>query len=273
MSILQGLRAYYGLFGFRGLWVASQSRLMKQHLEVLVSTPCVPAPLHLRVRSTDISTFSEVILRSEYDWQFPTEPKVIIDAGANIGLSAVFFAHRYPNARVFAVEPEPRNFELLKRNTVPYANIVPIQAAIWGRNENLTLTDPGLGDWGFRTLADDRAATTGFCKVPGITADQLMADFGITHVDVLKIDIEGAELEVFETCSSWIRSVGTIVIELHDRFRPGCTASFEKATTNFRFREQRGELTVAAQEAVTRTTPDLNCNFPNRTSCRIVRAI
>lgn len=262
MSILQGIRAYYGLFGLKGLWMASRSRMTKEAFEVLVSTPSVPAPLHLRVRSTDISTFSEVILRSEYDWKFPKEPRFIIDAGANIGLSAVFFAHKYPSATVVAVEPEPRNFEVLKKNTAPYPNIIPVQAALWGGNLDLSITDPGYGEWGFRTL-EVSANNRGLCKVAGVTIDKLMSELGIEYVDVLKIDIEGAEKEVLETCSPWIGSVGTIVIELHDRFRPGCTETFEKATTDFEFRAQRGELTIVARGPMRRTTPDVgSCMFP-----------
>ena len=70
-------------------------------------------------------------------------PPVIIDAGANVGLSAVFYANRFPNARIIAIEPEPSNYEMLKRNVVPYSNVTPVQAALWKENGPLRLFDTG----------------------------------------------------------------------------------------------------------------------------------
>jgi len=60
-----------------------------------------------------------------------TEPDVIVDAGANIGLASICFANKYANATIIAVEPEQSNFELLEENVAPYPNIVPVQAALW----------------------------------------------------------------------------------------------------------------------------------------------
>lgn len=100
-----------------------------------------------------------------------------------------------------------------------------------------------------------------------------MAEFGIDYVDVLKIDIEGAEREVFKTCSPWIKKVGTIVIELHDRFVPGCTDCFREATADFPFHRERGELTIVAREGVVRndmphhehpSIPQLPCRIIGR---------
>jgi FkbM family methyltransferase len=76
---------------------------------------------------------------------------VIIDAGANIGLTSVVYANRYPEARVIAIEPEVSNFQLLKENAASYPNIELVHGALWKENTKLRILDPGSGSWAFRT--------------------------------------------------------------------------------------------------------------------------
>ena len=76
-----------------------------------------------------------------------------MDAGANIGLASILFANRFPQAKIFAIEPEHDNFNLLADNVCTYDNIVPLHAALWGENATIHLTDPGDGAWGFRDQA------------------------------------------------------------------------------------------------------------------------
>ena len=62
----------------------------------------------------DFATFEEVILKEDYNLNINFNPSTIIDGGANIGLTSVFFANRYPKAEIVAVEPEEGNFEMLR---------------------------------------------------------------------------------------------------------------------------------------------------------------
>ena len=66
-----------------------------------------------------------------YDSGFRPAPRVVVDAGANIGLSTVFFANKFPQAKIVAIEPEPSNFAMLRDNVAPYPNVTPVQAALW----------------------------------------------------------------------------------------------------------------------------------------------
>ncbi len=68
-----------------------------------------------------------------------------------------------------------------------------------------------------------------------------MRETGIVSIDLLKVDIEGAEIEVFESCP-WIKNVQITAIELHERVRPGCSATVTKAAGDFHW-DQRGEIT------------------------------
>jgi FkbM family methyltransferase len=185
-----------------------------------------------------------VFIEQEYDFLVETQPKVIIDAGANIGLASIYFASKYPDAKIIAIEPEQSNFELLKENVAPYPHVVPIQAALWNKNEEINLIDPGSGKWGFMTemKQPSKKIPSKTCHtVMGTTIDKIMQDYSLTKIDILKIDIEGAEKEVFSDTSSWIGKVDAVIIELHERFKPGCNRSFYRGSNGFDSEWSQGE--------------------------------
>jgi FkbM family methyltransferase len=217
---------------------------MRRPLEVRVSGAGIKYPLHLRLRTSDVSLFSEIIVNEEYDSCFSRSPEVIVDAGANIGLTSVFYANKYPEARIVAVEPALSNYVMLQKNAAPYSNILPIHGALWKENKDICVSDPGAGQWGFQTH-DGSELAPGKMRVytRGITMDRLMSDCGLNHVDILKIDIEGSEREVFGNSAPWIDKVGVVVVELHDRVRPGCSRSAYLATGEFEVEWHKGETT------------------------------
>ena len=106
MSLRQGFHLYYDLFGAAGLFLAARSRLSGRKMEVATGVPGVLHPVRLRVRTTDIGMCHEILIKRSYRNDLPAAPEVIIDAGANIGLTSIFFANEYPNARIIAIEPE-----------------------------------------------------------------------------------------------------------------------------------------------------------------------
>lgn len=198
-------------------------------------------PLWVRAGTTDEVCIREVFDLRAYEFAPVAMPRVIVDAGANVGCTSVFFANRYPDAKIFAVEPETSNFQLLEQNTSPYKNVIPIRAALWSANCDLAVSDPGKGKWGFRTRSAHQQTGAGE-TVRGLTIERLVEEHNIPQIDLLKLDIEGAEREVFEGGASWLERVETIVIELHDRFQPGCHSAFEAAIgSSFPHRVHRGE--------------------------------
>lgn len=158
------------------------------------------------------------------------DPKFIIDAGAHIGLSSVFFASKYPEATVVALEPEPSNFAILLKNTEDFPNIRPLQAGLWSKKTHLRIEDSHVPTWSFRVL--ESASGDG---IPAVAIADILADFRAARIDVLKIDIEGSEFEVLNHSAPWIDHVQTLIIELHDRFRPGCTDALGRATSGHNF--------------------------------------
>lgn len=235
---IQRLTSYVHAFGtLTGVRLMLTEKISPPGTHVAVSCPSGRHPLHLRMHTADIPTFMQIFVDQEYAVDPTRPPDVIVDAGAYIGLSTIFFARRYPQARILAIEPEPGNFALLARNTEPYPQVTCLHKALWHTPSTLRIRDPGVGTWGYQTRAD---ADSGVL-VDTVTLDQLMADFGLPSIDLLKIDIEGAEREVFTAPGAWLERVGMIAIELHDSLVPGCSSAVERATRTFPFTARRGE--------------------------------
>lgn len=120
--------------------------------------------------------------------------------------------------------------------TAPYANIKPINCALWKQNESVVLSDPGLGKWGFETRSEDESTNfeSAECnRVEGRTLDSIMSEYSLGAIDLLKLDIEGAEADVLESSDRWIRKVTYLVTELHESRRKGCEAAYARATAEF----------------------------------------
>lgn len=230
------------VLGVAGLISAIREKVTGAPAVSEVRRPEVRSAFFLRPLSTDVAAFVQVFVKNEYDFDVVSPPRVIVDAGANIGLAAIYFANKYPQAKIIAIEPEESNFAMLRKNAAPYPNIVAVQAALWGSNEEIDLVDPGRGKWGFMTRAGPGSGPVAAChKVPGMTVDRIMADHGLERIDILKIDIEGAEREVFRDSSSWIGKVDALIVELHERMKSGCNRSFYNGSNGFDAEWTQGE--------------------------------
>ena len=227
-----------------GVWNAIKEKVRGSDKLLKVARKGIKYPFFLRMGTSDISSFDQIFIFNEYDFDTNISPKVIIDAGANIGLASIYFANKYNGSRIFAIEPEESNFSLLQKNVASYSNIIALQAALWRENEEICLVDPGLGKWGFITEGKgvNHEHDSNLCHyVKGITLDKIMQNNDLQRIDIVKIDIEGAEREVFEDTSSWIEKVDAIIIELHERQKPGCTRSFENGSKGFPYEWRQGE--------------------------------
>ncbi len=246
--MIERLRMYRRMFGLRGYLCAIAAKFTNSMVCCTVKRPDCKYPFQVRIPSSDIPTYRQVFNNQDYDFLSVVQPKVIVDAGANIGLASLYFANKFPDAKIIAVEPEQSNFELLQKNSAPYQNIIPLQAALWHKNDEINVTDPGEGKWAFRTEMKNSQE-----KLSGKTAGQHMsfccrndrrqdhAGLQPYEIDVLKVDIEGAEREVFSDSSAWLEKVDAIIIELHDRLKAGCSRSFYLGSFGFDAEWRRGE--------------------------------
>lgn len=171
--------------------------------------------IYLRNNPYDTQVFTQIFMRDELDIIFKKDPEFIIDGGANIGLATLYLKNKYPKAKIIAVEPERSNFELLKKNTKDYPEISCLNYGIWNKTCRLQIIDKGDGNASFITkeLSENE---TGENVINAITIGDIVNQFKIESLDVLKLDIEGSEREVFmKNYEGWLKKTQNIIVEIH----------------------------------------------------------
>jgi FkbM family methyltransferase len=223
-----------------------------------IRRPEVRHPFRIRVRTSDYFCYQQIFAAHDYQLAMRWQPRTIVDAGANIGLASIYFASEFPDSKIIAIEAEQGNFDLLCKNAAPYPKIEPVLAALWSEDTEIDVCDIGHGSWGFVTQAKDAQESRGarvHHTVPGIAMCRLLTEFNIDEVDILKIDIEGSEKEVFAADTDWLKRVGVLIIETHDWMKPGCAQAVADATRDFQHRWQQGENQVLARDGACVAVP------------------
>lgn len=216
---------------------------------IRVQLPDSPQHVFIRPKTSDVFAFEHVFAHECYKLNNTGKaPKYIIDCGANVGYSAVYFAAKNPAALVVAVEPDDSNVEMILKNTSALKNVRVVHSAIWKDDAYLRITNKTASKWSFKVSETTESDPESF-KAVGIK--QLMEQFDIPQIDILKIDIEGAEYELLESgYESWMSKTKTLIIELHERFKPGCETRFNTAISKFKHtRSVSGENEIVFFEA------------------------
>ncbi|GAA0880877.1 hypothetical protein GCM10009119_38470 [Algoriphagus jejuensis] len=176
--------------------------------------------MDIRYFDSDLRVFYQIFIEENY-YFFPEgfAPKIIIDAGANVGYSAIWFSERFVSSKIIALEPEINNFKILKSNTENWKDIVCVDQALWFEDSELFFKNPKGLSWSFEITSKPNSSSP---KVRAISIPSLMHDHKIEKIDLLKIDIEGAEYELFNNSPDlWLPFVESIFIETHDKKIPG----------------------------------------------------
>jgi FkbM family methyltransferase len=166
-------------------------------------------PLYLRPGTDDLNAALNNIVRHEYGYQLPaTPPRVMVDAGAYIGDTAVFFLNRFPGVTVYALEPNPKSRAVAERNLAPYGDRVTlIPAALSTTVGTVTFGGSEMGA---------RIGEGGDLEVTTTTLPALLSQIPGGHIDILKMDIEGAEMGILSAdVSGWLPHVGLLIVETH----------------------------------------------------------
>jgi FkbM family methyltransferase len=184
----------------------------------------------MRRQLSDASTFFQIFVKREYqtsqwlqhrklqetyrrivsDGRLP----IIVDAGANIGLSVKWFRTQYPLAKIYAIEPDDQNFEILARNAHDDANVVPLRGAIWDRSTKLRISNPEAGSASFRVVEGEGS-------LRAYSIQEILDQEGRGSLLIAKVDIEGGESALFRSNVDWVKQAAMLVIELHDWKYPG----------------------------------------------------
>jgi FkbM family methyltransferase len=187
----------------------------------------------LRPLSTDLLVFREIFLFKAYD--VPMENvTTIIDGGANTGLSTIFFKRTFPDASIFAIEPDASNFEMLKKNVESVDRIVLLNAALWNKSAWIRVKEGGEGSsW---TMEVEECSPSAPGALKSVTISEIMQQYGLAKIDLLKLDVESAEKEIFSTdFETWLPLTRYLVVELHDWLKPGCSTALFGAVSRFNF--------------------------------------
>ncbi len=161
----------------------------------------------------------EVFSRNDYYIELDAERPLIVDAGANIGDTALYFKRLYPQAKIIAVEPFPRNVALLRRNIVEnqLSDVCVVEAALAAKRGGITLyADTSGYDW-FTTVSVheqgwDKQQKTAAITLPAVTLSDLVPS---GNIDLLKLDIEGAETQVLPAIQKELPRIRNIIFEYH----------------------------------------------------------
>lgn len=202
---------------------------------VYLAVPGYAHPIVVRPYTSDIWVFKQIFVDEDFKGDFHKNPKAIIDAGANVGYTTVYFAKKYPGAKIIAIEPEDSNFEMLCKNTENYDQVQLMHSAIWYKDCYIRIMNPEAGSWGF-IIEEVSKNTQGAFEA--ITFDHIIKESGFKRVDILKIDIEGSEKEIFENNPSWISIIDVVCIELHDYHKKGCEKAVFEAMKGFNKKKQ-----------------------------------
>ena len=182
-------------------------------------------PLQLRLRAFDRSftcliddhtqllAFKDVFLDEDYRVGRDIAPRVIVDLGSNVGASLIYFRLRYPHARLIGVEADPVTFKRLQRNVAQFDGIEVVNVAVAREGGTMQFLRYSGSSWA-NSLIPLWGPANISVPVKAISLDDLFDDYELTSVDLLKMDIEGAEWQVLPYFRQ-LDKVRTIIGEIH----------------------------------------------------------
>ena len=208
------------------------------NIQTEVNTGFLKFPVSLRNGTSDLATFDQVFISGIYNLPYKFKPHYIIDCGANVGMASIYFANKFSESTIIAIEPEHSNFEMLTRNCEHYKNIRVLRNAVSSVNGKMEVVDTGHGHYGYQVKELEKLEHGPVTKeiIESLSLDTVMKLYAWDRIDLLKIDIEGSEKELFSNnYRQWLSKTRSIAVEIHDHFVPGTSTAVIKAVINFDF--------------------------------------
>jgi len=194
-------------------------------------------PLYIRSIRADMQSFNNTFIDPYLDKKaYLSDSKFVIDAGANIGFTAILFANWWPNCKIISIEPDKENYELALKNTVQYPNITVINAGLWNKDAKLRIEAGQEDGFVVREVNGNSQEIKDENLTTGVSIDHLLSTYNISQIDFLKMNIEGSEKEIFsENYKNWLPKTKSMLIELHDGKNAGCSKAVFKAVNEYDF--------------------------------------
>jgi len=225
---LELFRRYHRYFSLRSFWAYRKALIQERQgcldydNEVVLEMKWpIRQPILMRPSSNDHYTFLEVFKEEVYAMlcSHTSNVRTIVDLGANIGLASLYLLNKNPGASLIAVEPDPHNYRLLTWNlnaSPSRARCQSVQAAVWSQETLLKIVRPGSAGHVNQIRVEPFESQKGdYMPVPGMTIKQIIEKAGFETIDILKVDIEGAEVELFKGNTDWLNRVRWLAIEFH----------------------------------------------------------
>ncbi|WP_405848751.1 FkbM family methyltransferase [Streptomyces sp. NBC_01518] len=216
-------------------------------------TPRQAARVRIRRNQSDLLILWQVFLKRFYELgvHYRLDRDIdtldtIVDLGGNTGLAASYFTARYRPRTLLTVEPIPQNLAVLRHNATLSGLDWKIEpAAVAGESGTAEFTVSAFWDTctAVPAVADlrrtrpyrlENVLARPNVRVPARTVDELLTKHGIDHVDLLKVDVEGSEAEVFSQVQPWMEQVERIVLEVHDKYIDGDIVRKTMSAAGFR---------------------------------------
>src|SRR5258708_28642659 len=174
-------------------------------------TDLLGEPLRLVDSASFLSSYREVFGEEIYRFPSRSDDPLILDCGANIGLGLIYWKRLYPSARIVAFEPDPGVFESLvwNCNQRQLEGVELVNKAVWSGLGEVSFLSEGAdaGHVAFGSLRD----ATRTIQVPSVR----LFDYLDEPIELLKLDIEGAEIEVLRDCRNNLDNVNHLFVEYH----------------------------------------------------------
>jgi FkbM family methyltransferase len=164
--------------------------------------------VHIIDSASFLSMYRLIFVTQVYWFSAHSSNPTILDCGANIGLSVIFFKRLYPESNVIAFEPDPAICTVLRENIAKnrLEHVEVVESAVWTQRGSLNFV-PDHADGG-KIIRENSEITSRVTSVR-------LRDYLVTPIDLLKMDIEGAEIDVLADCADSLRQVRSIILEYH----------------------------------------------------------
>ena len=214
--------------------------------------------IELKKKSSDPQVFDQIMIEQEYESIIKIirnnniSMNLMLDGGANIGLTTLYFKSMFPGLEIIAFEPSVDTFQRLKKN-VENNNlklVKTIKKGLWSSTKSLKADNSFRDgqDWSFR-LTESLPHEKSLFEV--VSINDVVEENKIKYIDFLKIDIEGGEVELFKSSSNldWLKKVKLLAIEIHHEFN--CKEQIESILVENNFElSYSGELTIGINRAL-----------------------
>jgi FkbM family methyltransferase len=163
----------------------------------------------------DQLVFGEVLVTRDYAVDVP-EPATVLDLGGNIGLATLYFARRWPRARLAVVEPVPANLEVLRRNFELNGVTATVFSAAVGVADGEVTIALGALDCAHRITDQPATNGRGSIRAEALSIPTIMSRLGWDRIGLLKMDIEGYEATLLRSNPEWLKQVDALCLEAFD---------------------------------------------------------